>query len=420
MNNLNLWLARLATDATPSFDECVAQLGAQLPLLLRFKDTPQDAQWHAEGDVHIHTGMVLDELYQLLQTEAKHLQGAPRQALILGASLHDIAKPICTKSYEKDGQMRIGSAGHEAAGRSYLAFKMLAWDLPFEVVWTVLNLVGEHQMPRQLVLKHSSSKAAFLGVARQSNIELLYWLERADIQGRIAVDKALDLMILEEFKQLCQQYQVWETQDQLAEIRPQLATLSAPAQAYVAAYAMAELESGKITQAAEALSTTYTHREQYAHLVITCGVSGSGKSTWLQHHFPKYERISLDELREQWNGERGSQEHSGQIRQQAKETLKAALRAKRGVIWDATNVRKDFRSMVADLGRDYHALVTLVVFLLPESELRKNNRAREHVVPDSVLDRQLDSYQLPTLDEAHQFWVVGAKGETLWQSGFSM
>ncbi|HPY39972.1 MAG TPA: hypothetical protein PLM98_05605, partial [Thiolinea sp.] len=123
MKVLNQWLARLAEGATPSFDECVAQLGAHLTLLLRFKDTPQDAEWHAEGDVHIHTGMVLNELYKILQTEAQHLQGAERQALILGACLHDIAKPLCTKSYEKDGRIRIGSSGHEAAGRSYLAFK---------------------------------------------------------------------------------------------------------------------------------------------------------------------------------------------------------------------------------------------------------------------------------------------------------
>ncbi|WP_020395216.1 ATP-binding protein [Thiolinea disciformis] len=414
MKTLNAWLAQLAKDATPRFDECVAQLGADLPLLLRFKETPQDAQWHAEGSVHIHTGMVLEELYQLLQTEAQHIQGAERQALILGACLHDIAKPMCTKTYEKEGRLRIGSSGHEDKGRSYLAPKLMKWQLDFSVVWTVLNLVGEHQIPRQLILRQRN-QAAFLSLARQSNMQLLYWLERADIQGRLCADKEMDLLVLEEFRALCQHYGVWDRSDPLAIIRPALAELSPGAQDYVRSYALAELASGKITQAEEALSTTYTHREHYAHLIIACGLSGSGKSTWLQNHFPQYERISLDELREQWNGDRASQEHSGEIRQQAKEQLKAVLRAKRGVIWDATNLRQDFRSTVADLGRDYHALVTLVVFLLPETELRKNNRAREHVVPDAVLDRQLESYQFPTVDEAHQFWVVGAKGEMLWQ-----
>ncbi|WP_020559444.1 ATP-binding protein [Thiofilum flexile] len=418
MKDLNDWLARLALDATPDIDECVAQMGAELPLLLRFKDTPQDNEWHAEGNVHIHTGMVLEELYQLLQTEAQHIQGAERQALILGACLHDIAKPVCTKNYEKDGRIRIGSSGHEDKGRSYLAVRMMQWSLPFAVIWNVLNLVGEHQMIHRLVLRESN-RAAFLKLAHQVKLPLLYWLARADMQGRICNDHEMNALILEEFRSLCQSYGVWDRFDPLQAIRPELAQLSESAQSYVQAYAVTELESGKITQAEEALSTTYTHREQHAHLVITCGMSGSGKSTWLQQHFPEYERISLDELREHWNGDRASQEHSGQIRQQAKENLKAALRAKCGVIWDATNIRKDFRSMVADLGRDYHALVTLVVFLLPETELRNNNRAREHVVPEEVLDRQLDAYQLPTLDEAHQFWVVGAKGETLWQSGFS-
>lgn len=415
MKALNAWLAQLAEDATPSFDECVAQLGADLPLLLRFKETPQDAQWHAEGHVHIHTGMVLEELYQLLQTEAQYIQGAERQALILGACLHDIAKPMCTKIYEKEGRLRIGSSGHEDKGRSYLAPKLMKWQLDFSVVWTVLNLVGEHQMPRQLILRQRN-QAAFLSLARQSNMQLLYWLERADIQGRFCEDQAMDLLILEEFRALCQCYGVWDCSDPLGVIRPALAELSPGAQDYVRSYALAELASGKITQAEEALSTTYAHREHYAHLIITCGLSGSGKSTWLQTHYPEYERISLDELREQWNGNRASQEHSGEIRQQAKEQLKVALRAKRGVIWDATNLRKDFRSLVADLGRDYHALVTLVVFVLSETALRNNNRARDHVVPDAVVDRQLDSYQFPTVDEAHQFWVVGAKGDVLWQS----
>ncbi|MDJ0575495.1 MAG: hypothetical protein QNJ65_10060 [Xenococcaceae cyanobacterium MO_234.B1] len=78
--------------ATPSIDEFVLGLGDRINLLKEYKSTPQDGEWHAEGDVHIHTGMVLDETYKILATEATHLSEERRLSLILGALLHDIAK----------------------------------------------------------------------------------------------------------------------------------------------------------------------------------------------------------------------------------------------------------------------------------------------------------------------------------------
>jgi hypothetical protein len=58
MKAINQWLALLQQDVSPNIDECVAVLGHLLPALKLLKDTPQDLEWHAEGDVHIHTGIV--------------------------------------------------------------------------------------------------------------------------------------------------------------------------------------------------------------------------------------------------------------------------------------------------------------------------------------------------------------------------
>ena len=52
---------------TPNIDEFVDVLGDRFPLLKDYQSTPQDREWHAEGDVHIHVGMVLAEAYKLLQ-----------------------------------------------------------------------------------------------------------------------------------------------------------------------------------------------------------------------------------------------------------------------------------------------------------------------------------------------------------------
>jgi len=63
------WLTTLKTTNTPNVDDCIAHLGDIFPLLKEYKNTIQDPVWHAEGDVHIHTDMVLTELYKLLESK---------------------------------------------------------------------------------------------------------------------------------------------------------------------------------------------------------------------------------------------------------------------------------------------------------------------------------------------------------------
>lgn len=415
---LDDWLASLAIDAAPEMDECVEMLGHHIDWLHRLESTPQDPEWHGEGNVHIHTNMVLDELYIVLREEAPHIQGWRRQALILGALLHDIGKPVRTRAVEIQGIVRIASPQHESVGRSYLAFKLSALNLPFYVVWTVLNLVGEHHMPKLLAVKNKS-EYDYWCLARQADTELLYWLEVADMTGRFCPDLKQQLLNLEEFKLFAEEYRVWgQTLNVRSNLKPYLDKLGSAVQDYVYAHALYQLENGKITQPEEALATTYQHREEHSHLVVMCAPSGSGKSSWIAQHYPDYALVSLDELREKFNGARSSQKNKGQILQASKEQLKAALRQKQGVVWDATNIRSDYRAIISGLGLDYHALVTMVVFLLPEKLIYQNNRNRQYSVPDIVLDKQLDGYQLPLLSEAHQYQIIGEKGETLYRSGY--
>lgn len=410
------WLAQLADTATPDLNECIEYLGTTCEWLYQFKRTPQDEEWHGEGNVHIHTQMVLDELYKLLENEAKHLKGERRQALILGTVLHDIAKPVQTRLMVIQGKERVASPQHEAVGRSYLALRLMELELPFSVIWQVLNLVGEHHMPKQLALKDAPA-AAYYRLARQSDVELLYWLEVADMRGRICPDLDWQLMCLEEFKAQAQRFGVWNHDPLPTLIAPHLRTLSVPAQRYVYAYSLAAMEQGSVTMVEEVVGKTYNHRENYAHLVMTVGLSGSGKSTWLQQHYPKYEVISLDELREQLNGNRSNQKQFGQIIQAAKEKLKKALREHRGVVWDATSLRAELRAKILDLARDYHAFITIATFLMPFDTIAKQNNEREYSISTSILQNQLNQFQFPTLDESHHFQVIGEDGKLLYETG---
>ncbi|MCG7541166.1 AAA family ATPase, partial [Pseudoalteromonas sp. OF7H-1] len=164
----------------------------------------------------------------------------------------------------------------------------------------------------------------------------------------------------------------------------------------------------------------YKHAITPIMLKMACTIGGvhiSGKSSWIAKHLQGFTLVSLDELRGEINGRSTSQKNRGQVLQAAKQKLKKALAAKENVVWDATNLRKDFRKILCDLGCDYGALVTLVVFQQGEVQLRQNNRARARVVPDEVIAQQLKRLEWPSVTEAHRIQVIGEQGQVLWQKG---
>lgn len=100
----------------PSFGcELAKRIGiiAQYPEWAALEPTPQEPEWHPEGNVWIHTNMVLDEAAKLRERDPLHIT--------LGAFLHDFGKPLATKQI--DGRWR--ALGHcEAAEvpiRSFLS-----------------------------------------------------------------------------------------------------------------------------------------------------------------------------------------------------------------------------------------------------------------------------------------------------------
>lgn len=406
-----VWLDTLKASATPSIDECIALLGSTLPYLNKFQQTEQDPEWHAEGNVHIHTGMVLDALYVLLKNEASHIQGERRQALILGALLHDIAKPVCTRRREINGIERVVSARHESIGRSYLAYKLTGLGLSYTVLALILGLVGEHHMPKRLVV-HNSSSGDYLALSRRADCELLYFLEWADMTGRICPDKPKQLEYLDVFKLFCVEYQLWWPEIHCSQhwqsvLRQALAEFPISTQDLVYANAIRDREQGLISMPEEAIAKSYTYRDGYAQLVLVCGPSGAGKTHWIAANLADYHVVSLDDIREQLSGDRRNQKIQGQVLQEAKSRLKHHLRSHDKVVWDATNLRKDYRKQICDFAYAYQALVTLVVFQKPESAFFKGNREREYAVPESVLQDQINSMEWPTPDEAHRYVVIG-------------
>ncbi len=88
------------------------------PELAAMSDTPQEFEWHPEGDVWVHTLMVVDEAARVARRH--RLDTSQKRKVIYAALCHDLGKPDTT---EFEGG-RIRSKGHEPAGeeptRSFL------------------------------------------------------------------------------------------------------------------------------------------------------------------------------------------------------------------------------------------------------------------------------------------------------------
>ena len=151
-----------------------------LPELAPLVGCPQEPEWHPEGDVWVHTLMVVDEARQ----RNGDLDHARLATLMLGAMCHDLGKPPTTAFI--DG--RIRSLDHEQAGvdpTQSLLDRLNVHTLDgFDVRTQVVGLVAHHLKPGMYHKAGNVGDGAFRRLAQKVDLELLARLARADCLGR--------------------------------------------------------------------------------------------------------------------------------------------------------------------------------------------------------------------------------------------
>ena len=164
--------------------ELALQLGVvdQLwPELKALVGCEQEPEWHPEGDVWVHTMLVIDEA----RTRIDDLPRPQQVAVMLGAVCHDLGKPVTTEFI--DG--RIRSRNHEEAGveptRALLDRLNVRSMSGYDVQQQVVGLVAQHLKPG---MWHWSTNdvgdGAFRRLARKVDLELLARLAKSDCLGR--------------------------------------------------------------------------------------------------------------------------------------------------------------------------------------------------------------------------------------------
>ncbi|HEX8627338.1 MAG TPA: RNA ligase family protein [Catenuloplanes sp.] len=176
------------------------------------------------------------------------------------------------------------------------------------------------------------------------------------------------------------------------------------------AQARAAYAEGRVGTSAEASALTWRWRcGDFPRLVVMVGPSGSGKSRFATGLAGVDEIISLDDLRRA-RGSRADQRGNREVLRTGLERLKAALTGRRTVVWDATCLNRQQRSLVGGVAAGRDALVTHAVLLVEREVLVRRNAVRADPVPAAVLDGQLHRFGPPYPGEAHRAWYVGAGG----------
>ncbi len=166
--------------------ERLRKLGALeqiFPEIQSLIDVPQDREWHPEGDVFVHTKLVIDRARELIDDLSY-----PRKVTVMLAALaHDFGKPATTEFI--DGRLR--SRGHEEAGvpptESFLNRINVHTIDGYNVREQVIALVREHLKPGEFYKKRDEvGEGAFRRLARRCEPDLLYRVARADSLGRNA------------------------------------------------------------------------------------------------------------------------------------------------------------------------------------------------------------------------------------------
>ena len=156
-----------------------------IPEVKAMQGVQQDPEWHPEGDVFIHTMMVIDEAAQLRTNRLVLGDMLHDLALMLGALCHDFGKPKVTK-FEKE---RWRSKEHDIAGVEITEKFIKRFTDHKELNDTVQQFVKYHLSPAMLYNhKDKITDSAIRRLSMKVSIPALVEVARSDHFGRTTSD----------------------------------------------------------------------------------------------------------------------------------------------------------------------------------------------------------------------------------------
>ncbi|WP_298504319.1 HD domain-containing protein [uncultured Maribacter sp.] len=150
------------------------------PELQNLVGCPQNPIWHPEGDVWVHTCMVIDNAAKLRDLVPEDW----RLTYMFGALLHDIGKPSTTTP-------ELTANGHDVAGIPLAETFMKRITNNKSLIERVSTIVGLHMRAGQL-FNSKAKESAWKRLHNKCRLDILGWQSKADSAGRTGRNVMLD------------------------------------------------------------------------------------------------------------------------------------------------------------------------------------------------------------------------------------
>ncbi|MFC1598535.1 CCA tRNA nucleotidyltransferase [Patescibacteria group bacterium] len=153
--------------------------------------TPQDREWHPEGDTWIHTLMAVDKAAEI--TKREDLPAEESLVVLFSTLCHDLGKPETTKiRVDEKGNARVISHGHEPEGEEPTKKFLNEIKIDNKTRDKVISCVKNHLIPTVLfteeeIKENKVSDGAIRRLAKRihpATIQELVLVAEADHLGR--------------------------------------------------------------------------------------------------------------------------------------------------------------------------------------------------------------------------------------------
>lgn len=357
------------------------------PTLNALSGIQQNPAYHGEGDVLTHTRLVMEALQEMPSFAV--LGESDRQDMLIAAALHDMGKKVCTRL--ENGQWT--SPNHSVTGAN-MARELLMTQ--FDLAGTpdalcrremICSLVRWHMRPTHVLESNDPGRsirqmAAMGELTPGFTLDRLAMLAEADNRGRICADQK-------------------EMLDAVALFREAIEEEGCARQPfpYPDAYSRYADLSGRNIMPGQPI-----YNDTWGTVIMMSGLPGTGKDTYIAHHFAGLPMLSLDDVRRELGIK--PTDNQGTVIQTAQERARELLRRKQPFVFNATNLSAMLRSKWLSLFHQYGASAEIIYLETSWAERVKRNASRRDSVPEAAVSHMLRNLTLPALTEAERVrWI---------------